>query len=530
MTYNGIDVSDVPSYQRYISLANWKKIKADGKSFVILKAGGSGTKAEPNTPYKDTAFETNYKNAKAVGMNVGAYYVGGPDFKTTAAGKKAAKHFIDILKGKTFEYPVYIDIEGAYYHSAANKKGNTDACVAFIKELQNAGYWAGIYASTVSGFQTVLDDSRLQSYAHWVAEYHNGSKCSYKGKVGTGIWQHSYSGKVNGIDGKVDLDISYVDYPSKIKAKGLNGFAKPTTTTAKVTEASLRRDMVSLAESYLGCTVGSTKHKHIVDIFNTVQPDGWPMNYTAAWCATFVSALVIEMFGKEKAKAYFPLSANCYNIIKNAIAKSIWVENDAYIPSAGDWIIYDWDDNGVGEDTTGYDHVGIVKSVVNGKITVIEGNKNNKCDTRVINVNGRYIRGFVHPKYNELATGKTVEEPTKLKLKVTGVWDKDTTNALAIKLGLKSGNGVIKNQLNSCKKYLVAINNADWQFVSKANAGSDVIVALQKKIGADADGWIGPDTIWHLQAFLNKALGANLDVDKYAGVQTVKALQRWINK
>lgn len=531
MTYKGLDVSNVPSYQRNITLATWKKIKAAGYSFVIIKAGGSD-----DGFYKDAVFEKNYKNAKSAGLNVGAYYVVGKSFTSESVGKEHAKKFIDILKGKQFEYPVYLDIESMYF-SAKNKKANTDACVAFIKTLQSAGYWTGIYASTVSGFQNVLDDSRLQPYAHWVAEYNGEDKCSYKGKVGVGIWQYTSSGKVPGINGNVDLDISYVDYPTKIKAKGMNGFTKTTTTvkaptaTTSKSGLTLRKEMVALAQSYVGCVRGDSKHKEIIDIFNTVQPDGWPMNYTAAWCAAFVSALAIKKFGKDKAKKFFPLSANCKNIIKNAKAKGIWVENDAYIPSPGDWIIYDWEDDGVGEDSTGYDHVGLVKASTSTKITAIEGNISNKCGTRVINVNGRYIRGFVHPDYESLAAGEALT-PTVVKYKVaiTGVWDQYTTKMLAVKLKVNDDDGVIKNQLNSCKKYLVAIDNAKWRFSDNPVKGSDIIVALQKKVGVKADGWIGPDTIAALQTFLNKNLGLKLDVDSYLGVQTVKAFQTWINK
>lgn len=406
MATKGIDVSNVPAGQRNITLAVWKKVKEAGYSFVILKAGGSDANDEPGGFYKDAVFEKNYKNAKAAGLNVGAYYVVGKTFKTTAAGKEHAKKFIEILKGKQYEFPVYLDIESNYF-AAGNKKGNTDAAVAFIKALQDAGYWAGIYASTVSGFQNVLDDSRLQPYAHWVADYRG--KCYYTGKVGAGIWQSGQRVDVPGISGEVDVNTCYVDYTQKIKAKGLNGFKKSAAgkpAAAKETEASVRAKAVLLAESYIGCVRGDSRHKKIIDTFNTVQPDGWPMNYTAAWCATFVSAIAIMQFGKDKAAKLFPLSANCENIINGAKSRGIWVENDAFIPSPGDWIIYDWTDKGVG-DARGYDHVGLVKNVSGGKINVIEGNRNDKCAYREIEIDGRYISGFVHPKYPGASSGSS---------------------------------------------------------------------------------------------------------------------------
>lgn len=403
MATKGIDVSNLPDYQRNITQATWKKIKAAGYSFVIIKAGGSDAKDEPGGFYKDDVFEKNYKNAKAAGMNVGAYYVVGKTCKSTAAGKKHAKEFIEIIKGKQFEFPVYIDLEPQYF-AAKNKKGNTDAVIAFIKELQAAGYWAGVYASTEAGFNGFLDDSRLQAYAHWVADYRG--KCYYTGKVGTGIWQSGQRTDIPGIKGETDVNTCYVDYPKKIKDKGLNGFKKAES------DAEARAKAVQIAEKYVGCVCGDARHKDIIDTFNAVQPDGWPMNYTAAWCATFVSAIAIKQFGKEKAKELFPLSANCAGIIRGAISRGIWVENDAYVPSPGDWILYDWADKGIGDDTTGYDHVGMIKKVSAGKITVIEGNRNNKCAYREITVNDRYIRGFVHPKYPSSGSVTPAKKPT----------------------------------------------------------------------------------------------------------------------
>lgn len=531
MATRGIDVS---AWQGNI---DWAKVKASGKvSFAILKTGGSDAGV-----YKDSKFERNYSECKKYGIPVGAYYFVGQNCTTVEAGIADAKRFLEHLKGKQFEYPVYIDVEAPV---PATRKGNTNATIAFIQTVQNAGYWVGVYASTWSGFASRLDDSRLQSYAHWVAQY--ASSCEYAGKVGIGIWQYSSKGSVSGISGNVDMNYCYVDYPAKIKAKGLNGFkktssVKPTNTSStpktSVTEASVRSQAVALAESYIGCVRGDSKHKKIIDTFNTVQPDGWPMNYTAAWCATFVSAIAILQFGKDKAKTYFPLSANCYNIIKRAKDKGIWVESDSYVPSPGDWIIYDWDDNGVGEDATGYDHVGMVKSVSGGKITVIEGNRNDKCAYRTIDVNGRYIRGFVHPNYDAAGgvvtttakTQTTTSTATKTTIPVDGDWGKVTTKALQKKLGTYQ-DGKVSNQLTSCKKYLTACNTNSWEFYANPKGNSAVIVALQKKIGVTADGYMGYHSVRTLQQFLNRQINAKLDVDGYCGKKTVKALQTWINK
>ena len=162
-----------------------------------------------------------------------------------------------------------------------------------------------------------------------------------------------------------------------------------------------RSSYIKVVESYLGAKIGSAKHKAVIDYFNKVRPDGWAMTYTAPWCAAFASGCAIQAFGAAEAKKFYPLSANCGTIVRKATSMGIWVENDAFVPRAGDWIIYDWDDSGYGDDIYGASHVGVVVSVKSGVITVTEGNWANKVSKREIKVNSRYIRGFVTPKYEE---------------------------------------------------------------------------------------------------------------------------------
>lgn len=187
------------------------------------------------------------------------------------------------------------------------------------------------------------------------------------------------------------------------------------------TEKTLRTKIVDKAKSYLGAAQGSAKHKEIIDAFNTVKPDGGAMTYTAYWCAAFASAMAIMTFGKDAAKKYFPLSWNCDTIITKAKALGIWKESDAYKPEAGDWILYDWEDNGKGDNVGSPNHVGIVDTITRGVIRVIEGNKNKAVGVREIPVNGRYIRGFVLPDYEEMAKAMTKKKepaPSKMAKKV----------------------------------------------------------------------------------------------------------------
>ena len=204
----GIDVS------RWQGNIDWKKVKSDGIQFAIIKAGGSDAGY-----YTDGKWEQNYKAAKAAGMPIGAYYFAGKKFTTVAEGKADAERFIKMLKGKQLEYPVYIDIEA---QATKDKVGITKATIEFCKTMENAGFFVGIYASAISGFKERLEDNKLQSFAHWVAQY--ASKCTYSHDYG--VWQYSSKGKVSGISGNVDMNYAYMDYATRIKNGGFNGFNK----------------------------------------------------------------------------------------------------------------------------------------------------------------------------------------------------------------------------------------------------------------------------------------------------------------
>lgn len=159
----------------------------------------------------------------------------------------------------------------------------------------------------------------------------------------------------------------------------------------------MRNKIVRQAQTWLGCRESDGTHKPIIDTYNTIKPlpRGYKVSYTDAWCATFVSA-VAKVCG---CLDVIPAECSCSRMIEGFKSLGSWMENDAYVPSPGDILFYDWDDSGNGENTGSPEHVGIVERVEGNSIAIIEGNKNNAVARRYLQVNDRYIRGYGLPKY-----------------------------------------------------------------------------------------------------------------------------------
>ena len=177
-----------------------------------------------------------------------------------------------------------------------------------------------------------------------------------------------------------------------------------------MTEKALREKVVSIAEAWYGCKESNGSHKKIIDTYNAHKPlaRGYKVTYTDAWCATFVSAVAI----KASLTDIIPVECGCNPYIELAKKLGIWVENDAYVPNAGDLVLYDWQDSGAGDNTGSADHIGLVVSVSGSTIKVIEGNMSNAVGYRNLKVNGKYIRGFVAPKYSSKATNEDTKPST----------------------------------------------------------------------------------------------------------------------
>lgn len=204
MQKSGIDISYC---QKKV---DWNKVTAD---FVIIRAGYGRYSHQ-----KDAMFESHYAGAKSRGIPVGAYwysYAMSPE-----EARQEADACIEVLKGKQFEYPIYYDVEEKK-QLALGKEKVSAIIRAFLERVEAAGYWVGLYGS-YSSLSTLTAQDIRERYAIWLAHW-NVQKSPYAGQYG--MWQNKV-GKADGISGDCDLDVCYVDYPAKIREKGLNGLSE----------------------------------------------------------------------------------------------------------------------------------------------------------------------------------------------------------------------------------------------------------------------------------------------------------------
>ena len=214
---------DISSYQSGI---NFDAIKFAGIEFLILRAGFTGWGTGVNYNKKKTN-EHCYNQSKSHNIPVGAYWYSCAN--TKEKGIAEAKYMYEnCLKDKQFEFPIYIDVEDVH-HQVGNKRGVTDAIIGFCEYLENLGYYVGIYASDISGFQDKMYLNELNAYDKWVARY--GSEPKYVKQYS--MWQSTSTGRINGYNGNLDYDVADKDYSLIIKNIGLNGFSKSSTNNTQ---------------------------------------------------------------------------------------------------------------------------------------------------------------------------------------------------------------------------------------------------------------------------------------------------------
>lgn len=252
-----------------------------------------------------------------------------------------------------------------------------------------------------------------------------------------------------------------------------------------MTEKELRHKLVDCATSFLGAQRYDKKHRAIIDAYNSYlpHPRGYAMTLAADWCAAFITACAVQ----TELTDIFPIECSCTLQIEQLKKMGAWVEDDAYRPQIGDLLYYDWEDDGVGDNTGKPNHVGIVAFVFDDSICVIEGNKGSKSEVgyRSVSINGRYIRGYGTPNYASIACDPVFSHDTPPKSE-TPVY---TIEPPILRLGATGEpTRALQALLNLRMKLFLA---KDSSFGPKTERA---VISFQIKYNLEVDGIVGPET------------------------------------
>lgn len=200
-TGSGVLGIDVSTWNGNI---DWNKVKASGVSYVIIRTGYRGS--TQGALVEDNKFRQNIQGATNAGLKVGVYFFTQAINEVEAV--EEASMVLGQIKGYKLAFPVFIDVESSGGRAdGLSTSDRTKVVNAFCQTIQNNGYRAGIYANK-TWFTNKLNTSALSGYKIWLAQYN--STVTYKGRYD--MWQYSDKGKINGINGNVDMNLSYLSY------------------------------------------------------------------------------------------------------------------------------------------------------------------------------------------------------------------------------------------------------------------------------------------------------------------------------
>lgn len=234
---NGIDVS------KWQGKINWKAVKSAGIDFAIIRIGFRG---ENGTIYKDSCADYNIQQAEKNGVLVGVYF-----FSTavnTAEAEEEAKWTVNAVSGYPISYPIVYDCEG-FLNGESRMYGitntsRTDNAAAFLKYVTECGYEGMLYsAKSELENSKYWDTPRIESnFKIWVARYPSAPYPETDHPDYTGnydMWQYTDNGNINGVSGKVDLNISYF---TRDKSAPKNASARPQSAAAPTEKDSIYTD------------------------------------------------------------------------------------------------------------------------------------------------------------------------------------------------------------------------------------------------------------------------------------------------
>ncbi len=192
----GVDVSD------HQGTINWDAVKKDGIDFAIIRCGYG--KNDPSQD--DKQFARNIAECERLNIPYGIYLY---SYALNVEGAKSeAAHALRLIKGHNPELGIWFDMEDADGYKARNgmpsNRTLVDMCITFCDIMKDNGYKTGVYAN-LNWLTTKLNDSRLDTYNKWVAQWN--ATCNYTKKFV--MWQYTSKGTVEGIKGPVDMDKYY---------------------------------------------------------------------------------------------------------------------------------------------------------------------------------------------------------------------------------------------------------------------------------------------------------------------------------
>lgn len=198
---NGVMGIDVSKHNGNI---DWNAVKNSGVDYVVIRCGYRGSAT--GVLVEDPKFKSNIQGATAAGLKVGVYFFSQAVNEVEAV--EEASMTISLIRNYKITYPVFLDVEAANGRADnLDSATRTQVIKAYCETIRNSGYTAGVYANK-TWLSSKLNVGSLGSYRIWLAQY--ASAPTYSGRYE--MWQYSSQGKISGISGNVDLNVSYLSY------------------------------------------------------------------------------------------------------------------------------------------------------------------------------------------------------------------------------------------------------------------------------------------------------------------------------
>lgn len=295
MSKKGIDVSE---FQGKI---DWEKVKNSGVEFAILRCGYGMDFSNQD----DVEYERNANECERLGIPYGVYLMSYAN--TVEKARSEAKHVLRLIEGRKISLGVWHDIEDNGTSGAINKETLTNIINTFCNTIKNAGYKVGVYAN-LNWLENKIEKTIKDNYDIWVAQYY--SKCEYEGKYI--MWQHTSSGKVNGISTNVDMNILYKDLPV-INNNDNNNSKTNNSEIVKSLQKALNKDYnCGLdVDGIIGPLTTKAINSHMVRNFTVGEFAKWVQERLIAKGYSLNEFGVDGRYGNESEKKVKEFQANC---------------------------------------------------------------------------------------------------------------------------------------------------------------------------------------------------------------------------